>query len=163
MALVEKSMLQFLQIGGVSITSDAAELIIDGSSAGTVANGKAVIYSSSDGNIAVNTSLVDTNGRALIKFTSNVSARNELTLANAETGSNIHLEATGLDTDIGINIIPKGIGNVNIYTQSSNGGALLFYDMQGDEDGYYTGITAGSLSKSTTFISQLLMVRMDNI
>lgn len=58
------------------------------------------------------TALMDTNGNELLKVTATASAVNELTLANAATGNGPTLSATGGDTDIDINITPKGAGNV---------------------------------------------------
>lgn len=60
----------------------------------------------------VGTALLDTNGNELINVTATASAVNELTLANAATGSGPTLSATGGDTNIDINIAPKGSGVV---------------------------------------------------
>jgi hypothetical protein len=58
------------------------------------------------------TSLDDTNGNELFKFTATASAVNELTVANAATGNRPTLSVTGNDTDIGISLQPKGTGRV---------------------------------------------------
>jgi hypothetical protein len=58
------------------------------------------------------TGINDTNGNELLKVTATASAVNELTLANAATGSNPVLSATGGDTNIGITLTPKGTGGV---------------------------------------------------
>ena len=58
--------------------------------------------------------LGDANGNEVVKFTTNVSAVNEITLANAATGNNIEINATGGDTNISLNINPKGSGTINI-------------------------------------------------
>ena len=58
------------------------------------------------------TGINDTNGNELLKVTATASAVNELTLANAATGGNPVLSATGGDTDIGITLTPKGTGGV---------------------------------------------------
>ena len=58
--------------------------------------------------------LADANGNEVVKFTTNVSAVNEITLANAATGNNIEINATGGDTNISLNINPKGSGTINI-------------------------------------------------
>ena len=60
------------------------------------------------------TGINDTNGNELLKVTATGSAVNELTLANAATGNAPTLSATGDDTNIGINITPKGSGVVTI-------------------------------------------------
>jgi hypothetical protein len=56
--------------------------------------------------------VIDTNGNELLKVTATASAVNELTLANAATGGSPTLSATGGDTNIGINLTPKGTGGV---------------------------------------------------
>ena len=54
----------------------------------------------------------DTNGNEEIIFTATASAVNELTIANAATGNNPNITASGSDTNIGINLTPKGIGEI---------------------------------------------------
>jgi hypothetical protein len=56
--------------------------------------------------------VIDTNGNELLKVTATASAVNEVTLANAATGSNPVLSATGGDTNIGITLTPKGTGGI---------------------------------------------------
>jgi hypothetical protein len=66
------------------------------------------------GNLAFGTSgkgIVDTNGNESMLFTATASAVNELTVANAATGNNPVVSATGGDTNIGITLTPKGSGN----------------------------------------------------
>lgn len=60
----------------------------------------------------IDTALLDTSGNELVKVTATASAVNELTLANAATGSGPTLSATGGDTNIDINLAPKGTGVV---------------------------------------------------
>lgn len=62
------------------------------------------------------TQVNDTNGNELIKVTATASAVNELTVANAAAGSGPTLSATGGDTDIDINITPKGTGRIKSAT-----------------------------------------------
>ena len=62
----------------------------------------------------VGTSVNDTNGAELIKVTATSSAVNEVTLANAATGNNPALSATGDDTNVGIDITPKGTGEMDV-------------------------------------------------
>jgi len=58
----------------------------------------------------IGTSILDTNGNELVLLTATGSAVNEFTLANASTGvSGPTLSATG-ETNVGININPKGTG-----------------------------------------------------
>ena len=54
----------------------------------------------------------DTNGNEEIIFTATGSAVNELTVANAATGNNPNVSASGSDADVGINLTPKGVGAV---------------------------------------------------
>lgn len=58
--------------------------------------------------------ITDTNGNELLKFTATSSAVNELTLANAATGNNPSFTASGGDSNIGINLVPKGTGVVQV-------------------------------------------------
>jgi len=57
----------------------------------------------------IGTSILDTSGNELLLLTATGSAVNELTLANASTGNGPTLSATG-ETNVGININPKGTG-----------------------------------------------------
>ncbi|ATW27952.1 hypothetical protein [Candidatus Formimonas warabiya] len=57
--------------------------------------------------------LADPNGNELIKFPTTVaSAVNEITVSNAAAGSSPSISASGGDTNIGINLVPKGTGKV---------------------------------------------------
>ena len=62
----------------------------------------------------ITTGIYDTNGNELLLVTATGSAVNELTLANAATGNNPILSATGGDTNVGITLTPKGSGVVRI-------------------------------------------------
>ena len=57
----------------------------------------------------IGTSILDTNGNELLLLTATGSAANEFTLANAASGNGPTLSATG-ETNVGININPKGTG-----------------------------------------------------
>jgi hypothetical protein len=54
----------------------------------------------------------DENGLEQIKFATTASAVNELTATNAATGNAPNVSATGDDTNIDLNLTPKGIGRV---------------------------------------------------
>jgi hypothetical protein len=54
----------------------------------------------------------DSNGNEQIIFTATASAVNEVTVANAATGNNPNVTASGSDADVGINLTPKGVGAV---------------------------------------------------
>lgn len=58
--------------------------------------------------------IVDDNGLEKLKFTETASAVNEFTIANAATGNGPELQATGGDTNIDIELIPKGTGNLKV-------------------------------------------------
>ena len=65
----------------------------------------------------VATSILDTNSNELVKLTATGSATNELTVANAATGSGPTLSSTGSsDSNIDINITPAGTGDVVLKT-----------------------------------------------
>jgi len=60
----------------------------------------------------IGTSILDTNGAELFKLTATGSAVNELTYANAASGNAPAFTASGDDTNISINLVPKGTGQV---------------------------------------------------
>ena len=60
----------------------------------------------------VGTSILDTNGNELFLLTATSSAVNELTYANAATGNAPSFTASGGDSNININLVPKGTGQV---------------------------------------------------
>jgi len=60
----------------------------------------------------ITTGINDSNGNELFLFTATASAVNELTYANAATGNNPTFTASGTDSNIGINLVPKGTGIV---------------------------------------------------
>lgn len=64
--------------------------------------------------------IADANGNELIKLETTSSAVNELSVTNAATGNAITLSATGGDTNIDIDLTPKGSGEVNIAAGNLN-------------------------------------------
>ena len=60
----------------------------------------------------IGTSILDTNGNELFLLTATGSAINELTYANAAAGNAPSFTASGGDTNISINLVPKGTGEV---------------------------------------------------
>ena len=60
----------------------------------------------------IGTSILDTNGNELFLLTATGSAINELTYANAAAGNAPSFTASGGDTNININLVPKGTGEV---------------------------------------------------
>jgi hypothetical protein len=84
----------------------------------------------------IGTSILDTNGNELALLTATASAVNEITLANAATGNNPVISATGGDTNVGITLTPKGdLGRI-----TANGETKIF--------GVFEAVTV-----STTYIS----------
>jgi hypothetical protein len=71
-----------------------------------VATATSITATSLTGNIT------DTNNNELITFTTTAAAINEVTIANAAPGAGPTISATGGDTDININLLPKGTGYV---------------------------------------------------
>jgi len=68
----------------------------------------------------IGTSILDTNGNQLALLTATGSAVNEFTIANAATGGDPTLSATGDDSNIDIAIKPKGTGETVVGTGAAN-------------------------------------------
>tara|TARA_S200002703_G_scaffold74013_1_gene63873 strand:- start:11495 stop:12565 length:1071 start_codon:yes stop_codon:yes gene_type:complete len=70
-------------------------------------------------NIAIDTAtgIIDENGNEQVTFTTTGSAVNEFTVANAATGNAPEISATGGDTDIDLNLTPKGVGRATFNGQ----------------------------------------------
>ena len=108
---------------------------------------------------AIGTSILDTNGNELALLTATGSAVNEFTIANAATTAGPTLSATG-ETNVPINITPKGTGDVFINPPSSgslaikgnatNGGKLKIFE-DTDLGSYHTGFTAGNLTEDIVY------------
>lgn len=64
--------------------------------------------------------IADANGNELIKMQTTSSAVNELEITNAATGNAVIVGASGGDTNIDIDITPKGTGEVNIAAGNLN-------------------------------------------
>ena len=60
------------------------------------------------------TAIADDSGNEYIKFAKTASAVNEISITNSATGVRPTISATGDDTNIGININPKGTGTVTV-------------------------------------------------
>jgi len=87
------------------------------------------------------TSINDTNGNELIGVTATGSAVNEITVANAAIGNNPVISATGDDTNIGINLTPKGTGRTTVTQLTTTSPRVLtaINDTNGNE---LIGVTA---------------------
>ena len=94
----------------------------------------------------VTTGIFDTNGAELIKATATASAVNEITVANAATGGDPAITATGGDTNINLDVLPKGTGALVL-------GKVAFSSKQvgaGDSDTTQDTVIIGNPSTSLT-------------
>lgn len=99
----------------VWLLNDAAyRIIIKTSDDATTIWSSETITGTFDNRFANGDALNDTSNNELIKFVKTGSAVNEFSIANAATGSGPTLSATGSDSDIAINITPKGSGTINL-------------------------------------------------
>ena len=101
----------------------------------------------------------DANGNEEIIFTTTTSAVNELTIANAATGNNPNITASGSDANIGINLTPKGVGEITFngtgkiqqvlekvtVTNTATTGTIT-YDLLEQAVLYHTGNAAGQFT-----------------
>jgi hypothetical protein len=78
----------------------------------------------------VGTSILDTNSNQLALLTATSSAVNEITLANAATGNNPIISATGDDSNIGISFVTKGTG---VIKAEDAGGTVAAVKIAGKE------------------------------
>lgn len=72
--------------------------------------------------------IADANGNEIILFTTTASAVNQLTLANAATGSFPVLYSSGDDTNVSLGFSSKGTGNINFYSGSATRVLLQLVD-----------------------------------
>ena len=93
------------------------------------------------------TGLNDTNGNELIIATATASAVNEVTLANAATGSNPRFSATGSDTNIGLSFAAKGTGAYEFVGTSDTGAQLRLFE-DSDNGSNYVSFKAPSIIAS---------------
>jgi len=78
----------------------------------------------------IGTSILDTNGNQLALLTATSSAVNEITLANAATGNDPIISATGDDSNIGISLVTKGTG---VIKAEDGGGTVSAVKIAGKE------------------------------
>ena len=78
----------------------------------------------------IGTNIQDTNGNELITLTATSSAVNEVTYANAATGNNPSITASGGDTNIGIDLKTKGSG---VIKAEDGGGTVSAVKIAGKE------------------------------
>ena len=130
------------QTGNVTVTlPDATDTLV----------GKATtdILTNKTLRLADNTSIQDTSGNELILFQVTASAVNEIEITNAATTTNPILAVTGGDTNIGLNIQPKGTGDVTILGTATDSAAILL--AEDTDNGTNTiGFKAPALLTATT-------------
>ena len=95
-------------------------LTVSGKGTGHILLGQAT---STDIRLAANQPIADSNGNEQIAFSATGSAVNELTVTNAATSNAPSLSATGDDTNISLNFVPKGTGTAQV-------GGSAFYPLQ---------------------------------
>ena len=78
----------------------------------------------------IGTSILDTNGNELALLTATSSAVNEVTLANAATGDNPIIQASGGDANVGIQLKTKGTG---VIQAEDSGGNIAAVQIAGKE------------------------------
>jgi len=113
----------------------------------------------------IGTSILDTNGLQLALLTATGSAVNEFTVANAAAGAGPTLSATGDDTNVPINITPKGSGDVFINPPTSGSlivsgtstqaGKIVLQADTDDTGSFVASFQPGVLTESTAYILPL--------
>ena len=114
---------------------------------------------------AIGTSILDTNGLQLALVTATGSAVNEFTIANAAAGAGPTLSATGDESNVDINITPKGTGDVLINPPSTgalivagnsgNAGTLTLQADTDDSGSFSASFAPGVLTENTNYVLPL--------
>jgi len=90
----------------------------------------------------IGTAILDTNGNELFNLTATASAVNELTYANAATGGVPTITASGGDTNVSIDLVPKG-SHITDSTVRYNGTEIGFRQIpQNSQSAAYTTVAA---------------------
>lgn len=87
--------------------------------------------------------ILDNNGNELLTYTSNASAVNQVDIANSSSGNPVEISAAGDDTNIDINLVPKGTGVIRVKGTSSNSGTIVLME---DTDNGSHGLTLSAPS-----------------
>ena len=109
---------------------------------------------------AIGTEILDTNAKELILLTATTDAVNEFTIANAATTNGPTLSATG-ETNVPINITPKGTGDVFINPpttgalivsgSSTQAGKIVMQADTDDSGSFVASFQPGVLTESTAY------------
>lgn len=152
--------------GGVtSITGTANEIAVTGTTTPTLSLPSALTFTGktitggtfstptlTTPRLASGGFIADANGNESIIFTTTASAVNELTLANAATGTNPTITASGGDTNIGETHTMKGTGSFTVRAGTTSGDAQQWLNSAGSvvasmrQDGTLTLGTYGLLT-----------------
>ena len=121
----------------------------------------------------INVGLLDANGNEAVGISATASAVNEITIANAATGNNPVISATGSDTNINLTLTPKGTGSifvpagtvtnpsVSLSTDSNTGIYFPSADTMGFVEGGtgyqmgYRNVPSAGADKTTNYTLQL--------
>lgn len=102
----------------VTVDGNASETIDGGATFNLAGQQDSVLMVSDGSNWQIyrghGQTFLDTNGNEVLLLSTTASAVNEFTMANAASGNGPALSVTGGDTNIDLNITPKGTGNVNV-------------------------------------------------
>lgn len=94
--------------------------------------------------------IADANGNEEIIFTTTASAVNEVTLANAATGANPQISASGSDANVGLDFQAKGTGVYNFKSTASQATEIrLFEDT--DDGAHYTAFKPQAQAANITY------------
>ena len=130
---------------GVHFINSGADSAVTASSTTTFTNKTHTAPKIADGGY-----IADANGNELVIFQTTSSAVNQLEVTNAAAGNNPILAATGGDTNIGINLTPKGTGEVVIAAGNLNYGSTAVTST-GAELNYNDLATLGTTAASKVF------------
>lgn len=98
----------------LALTYNSSSLRINnGGSIGAVVGGSDKLTIGSNGITFYDLNFMANDGASVLKF-SNSGSANQLTISNAAASGTPTISATGTDTNIGINITPKGSGNTSV-------------------------------------------------
>lgn len=103
------------------------------------------------------TAINDTNGNELFKLTATTSAVNEFTVANAATGTNPKLTATGGDSNISLEFTPKGTGRVILAGAGAGTSATVATSQTTTSTSYADLATVGSVTATIGTSGQALV------
>ncbi len=127
------------ETGTKLLYSDGTNVVDSGLAAGDVTlTGTQTLTNKTLTSPKIGTSILDTGGNELMKITVTGSAENEFTMAAGASGAGPTLTSTGSsDTNIDMNFVPAGTGNVNLSADAvrvgdNNADATITTDGTGD-------------------------------